>query len=187
MDPYFVDIHVLGDSAEQVKAAVNTWRRHIKAQMANGEGDVVGRAGDIKAPEAPLPKQGLTCSAGAVFDAKTPFNADDEFERALKKITAMPGVTAALTVWWLMGDETAHLLSANPQGQLDRRMISGGQVFEDAQADDQLVDTVGDLLLPQFLNPAPSSLAPLYARQRAFELEQVLPRSGATQRAKPRA
>ena len=162
---YFVDLHVLGQEAKHIRAALSAWRKDVKKSLATGEADVVGNASEAQPAQAPFPSVGMAVVAGAAFDHNAMASADETIERLAKKAATSFGVQAVVAVWWRLDGEAVKFTAINAEGQLARRLLEDGPVMEaalgqnlqDALADDKALDGIGDKLLPVFLEPPPTS------------------------------
>lgn len=180
---YFVDLHVLGETPQHIRDALNAWRKDVKETLATGEGDVVGKASASQPAQAPFPAVGMVGTTGAVFDYSSLSSANGAIEKTITQIAKnQPGVHAVVAVWWNLEGESVKFAVANSSGQLEQRMVEDGALVEDALGqslmdalgDDEALDGIGDKLLPAFLDPPPGPLGGLFAQQRQADLDETL-------------
>ena len=190
---YFIDLHVLGQDPKHIRTALSAWRKDAKKSLATGDGDVVGKAAETKPAQAPFPAVGMVGVAGAAFDHNALADADETIERLAKKAAVSLGVQAVVAVWWRLDGESVKFTAINADGQVERRFLEDGEAMEsalgqslqDALADDDALDGIGDKLLPVFMDPAPEPLKGLFALQRQDALDATL-EPGRKPRSNPR-
>lgn len=190
---YFVDLHVLGQDSKHIQAALGSWRKDVKKSLASGDGDVVGKASEAKPAQAPFPAGGMVSVAGAAFNYNALADADETIERLAQKAAASLGVQAVVAEWWRLDGESVKFTAINDAGEVERRFLEDGEAVEaalgqslqDALTDDDVLDGIGDKLLPVFMDPAPKPLKGLFAMQRQDALDATL-ESGQKRRPNPR-
>ena len=182
---HFLDLHVLGD-APAVRASLAAARKKAQAFTSQSDGDVVGDPSKPRPSQAPWPPGQSHGVMGVAFDHGY---ADPEGNiSALLKAAqaASPAPRVALAVHYSFGMESVKVWAMDRQGRLAPPVMIGsdalfqkhlGTSLEEALDDDDLLDDIGDRMLPAFMDaPALQALlAPLYAQHQASRMDQRLP------------
>ena len=185
----FVDVHVLGEP-DQVRLGMKAIAAFLLKELGEEEGAVVGKPLPIKAAGRPWPATGAHQAMGAVFEGGStapPLNRLKDFARA--GLAAAPYITVVVQHWDLDNEGVRMQVSRSPSaGKIDvvtsmeknmeRLEKELGMDWNEAVANDDLVDAIGDLLLSSLLaKPVIKvALAPLEARAKRDKIEAVLPK-----------